>query len=179
LACRPAEGAVTVIAFATVSAHTGRVDDRSREEAVSELLDAALAMWEKGDLDAAERFDRRAYELGDPRAAYNLGLIMAARGRTKDAEAYYREAAEAGLADAAWNLACVLRDRDRTDPEWEHWCRIAAQGGDVAAASQLGVVLAQRGQIVEARLCLAAAVREGDENAQRNLEILDRFFPDV
>jgi TPR repeat protein len=150
-------------------------DERRHEETVSALLDAALAMWEKGDLDAAEALDREAHRLGDPRAAYNLGLIAATRGKTTEAEAYYREAAEAGLTDAAWNLACLLRDRDRSDPEWEHWCRVAAQGGDVVAASQLGVDLAQRGEIAEGRRWLAAAAREGDENAIRNLEILDRL----
>jgi hypothetical protein len=46
---------------------------------------------------------------------------------------------------------------------------------DVVAASQLGVDLAQRGEIAEGRRWLAAAAREGDENAIRNLEILDRL----
>jgi uncharacterized protein len=150
----------------------------TEDEAVSSLLDAAQAMWEKGDLDAAERLDREAYEIGgDPRAAYNLGLIMVARGRTTDAENYYREAAEAGLSDAAWNLATVLRDRNRGDPEWERWCRIAAERGDVTAATQLGTILAQRGQVSEARRMFLAAAGAGDEIALRNLEVLDRFFP--
>ena len=103
-------------------------------------------------------------------------MIAARRGKTSEAEAYYREAAEAGLPDAAWNLACVLRDRDRADPEWEQWCRTAAELGDVTAAAQLGTLLVQRGELVEGRQWLLTAAGLGDETAVRNLEILDRFI---
>lgn len=85
------------------------------DESVETDLDAGRQAWEAGDFDLAEFWWRKAWTSGDPRAAFNLGLLAGVRGKWEEAEAFYRSAATADhpvAREAEENLLWVLRKRE-------------------------------------------------------------------
>jgi len=89
---------------------TMRVDDpdevaiHDREMAPVAMVNLATIVMGRGDLAEAERL-LRAVETGSPRwaprAAFNLGGVLAMRGRNDEAEAAFRRAVDWGHPDDA------------------------------------------------------------------------------
>ena len=64
----------------------------------------AVRLHDRGRLEEAERWYRRAAEAGHAEAANSLALLLDERGATEAAEPWYRLGAENGSVDAACNL---------------------------------------------------------------------------
>jgi Flp pilus assembly protein TadD len=153
--------------------HLGRLDEAetSYRTALALMPDDPIASNNLGALLLARGHpaDARAHlELalkikpGYPEAANNLGAVLWELGEVKAAEAAFRRALlqRPGYASAMLNLADLLiRPGETRISEAEALCRAAlARSPSPPAVSQLGLVLAARGQEKEALALLDAAV---------------------
>lgn len=80
---------------------------RGRTPRRSVLL--GLLAYERGDLEAAETWYRKAAGAQYADAMFNLGNLLRERGDRDGAEHWYGRAAAAGVAEAAENLAILRR----------------------------------------------------------------------
>ena len=58
-----------------------------------------MLLKEKGDLDGAEQFYRRAIEAGDTKAMVALSILLHTQGRTDETDAWMQRAREAGWSE--------------------------------------------------------------------------------
>ncbi|MGV9336620.1 tetratricopeptide repeat protein [Nocardia sp. NPDC003726] len=84
---------------------------------------------QRGDIDEAELWYRRAVEAGNRDAMNNLGVLLAERGDLGEAELWYRRAAEAGNRDAMNNLGVLLKQHGHHLVVNESWSSNAFQVG--------------------------------------------------
>ena len=116
-----------------------------------------LLLQQRGRLEEAETWYRRAAEAGDGRAMHNLGVLLGLRGELGEADTWYRRAAEAAIprrwstwGRGLWSGASGMRR--------QLWYGRAANAGHAEAMFSLGwllqhvnlgEVLQQRGESVE------------------------------
>jgi tetratricopeptide (TPR) repeat protein len=110
----------------------------------------------------------------NPRAHYNLGKVLAARGRLDEAVARYRKALEIlpNLAEAHINLGIALAMRGRPHEAAAHFLRaLEIRPDDAEAHYNLGLALASRGRPDEAiaHFRKALEIRPDDADAHNNL----------
>jgi TPR repeat protein len=121
--------------------------------------------------EIAEQLWRRAVNLGNPDALYNLGVLLAERDETNEAEQLYRRAAELGNTSAMTNLGVLLRGRGETS-EAEQLYRRAAELGNTDAIYNLGLVLHGQGGTDEAEQLWRRAADLGNTPAMTGLGVL-------
>jgi TPR repeat protein len=130
---------------------------------------------ERGELQQAERWWRRAAQVGFPHAEHNLGLLLKQQGNLREAEQWWRRAAEGGHRDAGFALGLLLEERGDLQ-EAERWWRRAAQAGLPEAQYNLGLLLEEGGNLQESehwlRLAAQADVRQASTELTRLWEKL-------
>ena len=131
-------------------------DHNSLDQARDILLKQRLKPWEmnslgcrckeKGNLEQAASWFRKAADLGDSMAQYNLGVCYSnGHGVEKDdarAFFWFQKSAEQGLAGAQYNLG-VYYDKgkgvEKDEAKAVSWYRKAAEQGHAGAQFNLGV----------------------------------------
>lgn len=91
---------------------------------------------------------RRAAELGDALAQYNLGVVYAQglggmKSDLREAATWYRKAAEQGNADAQYSLGDLYRRGEGVFQDYDlaiKWFRIAANAGHIEAQRSMGYI---------------------------------------
>ncbi|XP_062026330.1 F-box protein At1g70590-like [Rosa rugosa] len=97
------------------------------------MVDAGLIYWKRGEKDKACVLYRRAAELGDRNAQFNLGLsYVPVQPPPEEAIKWLSLAAFQGHAGAQYQLAHCLRQGGNME-EAAGWCLRAAEGGYVRA----------------------------------------------
>ena len=133
----------------------------------------------------AVRWYRKAAELGNTDAQFNLGLMYTkGQGVVQDdmeAARWYRKAAEQGNASAQVNLGWVYengRGVAKSDVEAVRWYRKAAEQGEAYAQRSLGLMYADgRGVLkddVEAVRWYRKAAEQGDADARNALDLMHK-----
>ena len=139
---------------------SGGMDEMEGRNSLDQARDAVLKQtlkpWEmnslgcrykeKGDLERAASWFRKAADLGDSLAQYNLGVCYSnGQGVEKDetrAFFWFQKAAEQGLAGAQFNLG-VYYDKgkgvEKDEAKAVSWYRKAAEQGHAGAQFNLGV----------------------------------------
>ena len=143
---------------------TASEHDELRAAAEAGDATAAFTLWtqlRENDFAAAERWLRKAADLGEPRAVQALGMLLWERQDLDGAEATLRSAA--ADPEGAHTLGLLLwRGRHDLLAAVEPLDR-AAQADDPAAQRDLGFVLRERGDLHGAHYWLGrAAERDGD-----------------
>ncbi|MGH3040861.1 MAG: tetratricopeptide repeat protein [Gaiellaceae bacterium] len=152
-------------------------------DAASNLGDA---LGRRGELDEALRWVREAADYGHATAATTLGAVLYEQGSFEEAARWWRQAAEQGSSLALYNLGTLAKERGDLRLA-EGWFRRAAGAerllesaelhAEVAAnaASEVGALLAQQGEVTEARGWLVRAGEGGSEDANEALAHLEAF----
>ena len=131
------------------------------------------------DEETIKRLEKRM-ELNDPRAIYNMGCHYG-RGDQGLPQSYakalelWHRAAELGSAEAYHNIGIAYRigrGVERDEKKAEHYYELAAMGGIVTARHNLGVVEGNKGNMDRALKHWMIAVKGGDYNSLKNIEIL-------
>jgi TPR repeat protein len=144
---------------------------------ISGSLQDALAVWDRGDYEAAVRRLRPLAVHGDRNAQFMLGKAYEhGDGVPQDADAamrWYRLAAEQGMAAAQRNVGLLHEigtGVERDCAEALRWFQMAADQGDADALCQIGVLyscgLAVEQDFVEAMRWLRMAADKGLAEAQ-------------
>ena len=131
---------------------------------VDELLDLGCDLAEAGRQSDAEWCFRRAADLGEPVAWFNLGNALAGQDRLEEAVAAYEQAIAGGEPDAWRNLGRVLETLGDLAGAMRAY-RGAADAGDLQGGLQLAFLLQEQGepeQALEVARMLAGA---GDAEA--------------
>eukprot|EP00928_Gymnodinium_smaydae_P011280 TRINITY_DN14182_c1_g2_i1.p1 TRINITY_DN14182_c1_g2~~TRINITY_DN14182_c1_g2_i1.p1 ORF type:complete len:534 (+),score=84.39 TRINITY_DN14182_c1_g2_i1:61-1602(+) len=140
------------------------------------------------DKVSARRWLQLAAARGDVAAKAELGMLLLRAGEKKKAALWLQRAAEDGSAVAQYDFGMALHsgalERQGSEPRLAaavRWLLAAARQGHAPAQSALGVCYAE-GQGVERSLSLAAywwqeAMIQGDREATRNLELMQRSHP--
>jgi TPR repeat protein len=144
------------------------------------------ALARRGEMDEALRWVREAAEYGHVTAATTLGAVLYEQSDFDEAGRWWLQAAEQGSALALFNLGTLASERGDLR-EAEDWFRRAAASQQVLespelhadvvanAKAQLGILLAQRGEVTEAQELLEDAGESGSEDAGEALAQLDAF----
>ncbi|MEV4564325.1 tetratricopeptide repeat protein [Nonomuraea sp. NPDC049419] len=137
-------------------------EDAERDGAVTHALDAAAEL----DDDKAEALLRVLAAEGEPRAAFELGTLLARNGEPSLSEVYLLRAAEhPDAAPVAWHDIAVVRHR-RGDLDGA----IEAAMAGLPRTGQLAAeLLRERGEPQRAREVLAEAAAGGDLESRRSL----------
>lgn len=142
------------------------------------------ALAQRGEIEEAIRWTREAAELGHAGAATSVGAECYARGVFEEADRWWRQAAEHGYGPALYNLGTLTAEQGDVGAA-EGWFRRAAEserGAENAelhasvvanAAAEVGILLAQRGAMAEAREWLVRGAKAGSEGAAEALAQLD------
>ena len=96
--------------------------------------------------------------------SYRLALDLHEKGDLNKAAHAYLQAEAAGVDEAAFNLGVLLYDASDYEGAEEAWTRCLAHQ-HARAATYLGFLLAQRGDVAHARLTYSAAELWGDPEA--------------
>lgn len=106
---------------------------------------------------------RRADTDGNPGAAFNLGELLARRGKLADAEAAFRRADERGHRAGAYALGGLLHARGDLMDAHAAYSR-AEERGHPQAASKLGRLLHEQGDLDAAEAAFRRAQQVDDSN---------------
>jgi tetratricopeptide (TPR) repeat protein len=136
-----------------------------------DLLSIGVAAWLTDDDEHSERAFRRADERGEPRAAFNLGVLLQERGERGGAEAAYRRGEDGGVSAASFNLGVLLEARGDLEGA-EGAYRRADDRGDASAAVNLGRLLEERGDLEGAEAVYRHGDKRGIGPASYNLGVL-------
>ncbi len=161
--------AVKAPADAPVTDPSTRPDFRKVAVAAVSL---ASDLHKQGDDAGAERELRRAADLGDWMAAYNLGTLIKRTGDPDDVAGLFRQAELGGVKQAACNLGTVLEARGHRDGA-EAAYRRAAESGDDLGAYYLGLMLEDEADWTGAGAALRRASELGNADATQRLA--DRY----
>ena len=98
------------------------------------IVQMSFRRYEAGDYDDAFRYAKKAAELGDAGAHYQLSCFIY-EGRVvekdeKKAVYHFEQAAIGGHAIARYNLGCVEEENGRMDRAVKHWIIAAKLGHD-------------------------------------------------
>ena len=98
------------------------------------LNEHGLDLYEKGDYDEAFQYYKRAAELGDAEAHFNLAALYSnGEGVEKDEEKerhHLEKAAILGQPEARFNLACCEESNGKIERAVKHWIIAAKLGLD-------------------------------------------------
>ena len=153
------------------------------QETVQTAMQAAKDAYQRQDFSKAAEWFRKAAELGDAKAQYNLGIAYnEGKGVPQDfgqAAVWFRKAAEQGIPQAQNNLGFLYQQGQgvaQDSSQAAEWFRKAAEQGYAQAQRNLGRVY-RDGQGVKqdrglALLWLQKAAAQGDEQAQADLNQL-------
>ncbi len=161
--------AVKAPADAPVTDPSTRPDFRKVATAAVSL---ASDLHKQGDDVGAARELRRAADLGDWMAAYNLGTLISRTGDPDDVAGLYRQAEFNGVKQAACNLGTVLEARGHRDGA-EAAYRRAADSGDDLGAYYLALMLEDEADWTGAAAALRRASELGNADAMQRLA--DRY----
>ena len=96
-----------------------------------------------GDIESAQYWYRRAAELGDVYATYNLGQIYKSKGLVSEAVGWLEKAVNMGLSEGALSLGNLYTANSDLGTA-ERWFRIGAEMGQPGAMHNLGRLLWDR-----------------------------------
>ena len=131
---------------------------------VDELLDLGCDLADAGRHGDAEWCFRRAAELGEPVAWFNLGNALAGQERYEEAVAAYEQALAGGEPDAWRNLGRVLETLGDLAGAMRAY-RGAAVAGDLQGGLQLAFLLQEQGEHEQAREVAEMLAAAGDAEA--------------
>jgi tetratricopeptide (TPR) repeat protein len=131
----------------------GRLRRLRASNDVDELIDLGCDLADCGRQSAAEWCFRRAADLGDPVASFNLGNCLAGQRRWTEAVEAYEQSIAGGEPDAWRNLGRVLEQLGDLAGAMRAY-RGAAEAGDLHGGLELAFLLQEQG---EPELALAVA----------------------
>ncbi len=153
------------------------------EESVQSAMQAAKDAYQRKDFKLAAEWFRKAADLGDAKAQYNLGVAYnEGKGVPQDfgqAAVWFRKAAEQGIVQAQNNLGFLYKQGQGAPQDYAQaaeWFQKAADQGFAQAQHNLGLAY-RDGQGVkqdraQAVLWLQKAAAQDDEQAQADLKEL-------
>lgn len=142
------------------------------------------------DKEKAEKYLKKASELGHAASQYCYALILNENGRTEEYYKWLRKSVDAGYSDAQYLMGTKileeLEDAPFEDsPEFKElmkWMSLAAEQNHGGAQHFLGLFYAEKDfsffSIPKAKEFLQKAVENGDEDAIESLKELNEKFPD-
>jgi tetratricopeptide (TPR) repeat protein len=125
------------------------------------LMQIALMLYERGDMDEAIVVLREADIAGSTRAAPLLGQVHQRRDELEAAETWMRKAIAAGSTRTILNLGNVLSARGDREGAEEQF-RLAVEAGDSGAYANLGQLLQDRGDAEGAQRAFEDAIEAED-----------------
>ena len=131
---------------------------------VEELVSIGCDLADSGEAGGAEYCFRRASDLGDAVAAFNLGNTLAGQERFREAADAYELALERGEPDAWLNLGKVLHELGDLAGEMRAYQQ-AERAGDRAGAVMLAFALQEQGERDAAFEAVERASAAGNELA--------------
>lgn len=145
-------------------------------------FEAAMAQYNRGELEGARAAFEKLAQAGDAKAQYNLGVMTreGKGGLKSDADAFgwFRKSADQGKAAAAFMVGAMYEHGvgiTQSIDEAVRWYRVAADGGDAAAQVALGqLYMAGEGVSKDATIAVSwwlKAAEQGDADAQYDLGI--------
>ena len=132
-----------------------RLERLQASDDVYALIDLGCDLADVGRQTDAEWCFRRAADLGDSVASFNLGNALAAQQRFPEAVEAYEVAIAAGEPDAWRNLAKVLEDLGDLAGAMRAY-RGAVEAGDLEGGLQLAFLVTLPGLVASAGLLLVA-----------------------
>ncbi|WP_232236337.1 sigma-70 family RNA polymerase sigma factor [Nocardia sp. BMG51109] len=121
----------------------------------------AQSLHRDGDLDAAERWYRRASMTADIPAMRALAFLLKERGKLDEAESWFRGIARHDDADGMYDLGRLLEERGK-NAEAQAWFRLAAAKDNVRAMVSLAVETQNSGRPTDAEIWWHTAADNGD-----------------
>ncbi|MFI7596320.1 tetratricopeptide repeat protein [Actinoplanes sp. NPDC049681] len=131
---------------------------------VDELVGIGCDLPDSGEAGGAEYCFRRASDLGDAGAAFNLGNTLAGQKRFREAVGAYELALERGETDAWLNLGLVLGELGDLAGEMRAYEQ-AERAGDSGGTLMLAFALRERGEHDAALEAVERASAAGNERA--------------
>jgi tetratricopeptide (TPR) repeat protein len=116
----------------------------------------------------ADRWLRKAADLGDVDALHNLGVRHYEQNQLILAHSYFKKAADKGHVGSVINLGVIALDKSQFLKAEEYFCTATASG-DAAALYGIGVSLYRRGHKAEAEKWYLRAAAGGDHFAMNTL----------
>lgn len=116
----------------------------------------------------ADRWLRKAADLGDANALHNLGVHHYEQNQLALAQSCFKKAADKGNTDSLLNLGAIALDR-RQFLKAEEYFRKATASGNPGALYGVGVSLYRRGHRAEAEKWYLRAAADGDHFAMNTL----------
>lgn len=128
------------------------------------MLNVALLAQDEDDADGYLTWITRGVEAGDTACMFTLGVRLSSSGRAEEARSWLLRAAEE-LSAAATMLGELAEERD----EALYWLRRAAEAGEPRGMRLLGDLLADHGELGEAREWWTRAAEADDATAATTL----------
>jgi tetratricopeptide (TPR) repeat protein len=142
----------------------GRLRRLRASSDVDELIDLGCDLVDEGRHSAAEWCFRRAADLGDPVASFNLGNCLAAQRRWTEAVDAYERSIAGGEPDAWRNLGRVLEELGDLAGAMRAY-RGAADAGDLQGGLELAFLLQEQGEQGQALGVAEELAAAGDPEA--------------
>jgi tetratricopeptide (TPR) repeat protein len=142
----------------------GRLRRLRASNDVDELIDLGCDLADCGRQSAAEWCFRRAADLGDPVASFNLGNCLAGQRRWTEAVEAYEQSIAGGEPDAWRNLGRVLEQLGDLAGAM-HAYRGAAEAGDLHGGLELAFLLQEQGEPEQALAVAEELAAAGDAEA--------------
>jgi tetratricopeptide (TPR) repeat protein len=142
----------------------GRLRRLRASSDVDELIDLGCDLAEAGRQNAAEWCFRRAADLGDAVASFNLGNCLAGQRRWTEAVAAYEQSIAGGEPDAWRNLGRVLEELGDLAGAMRAY-RGAAESGDLHGGLELAFLLQEQGEPQQALAVAEELAAKGDAEA--------------
>lgn len=129
------------------------------------IIERGKGLSQQGDLAGAAACYRSAYELGDARALWRLGVVEARRGDTQAALDWLTLADEQGDPEGSYNLGVLLAEQLNDLERAAVAYRRADEAGHAGGATNLGVILARGDDESQALAALHRGRARGDVQA--------------
>ncbi len=142
----------------------GRLRRLRASSDVDELIDLGCDLADAGRHKAAEWCFRRAADMGDAVASFNLGNCLAVQRRWEEAVTAYERSIAGGEPDAWRNLGRVLEQLGDLAGAMRAY-RGAAEAGDLQGGLELAFLLQEQGEAGEARAVAEQLATAGDAEA--------------
>ena len=142
----------------------GRLRRLRASSDVDELIDLGCDLVDEGRHSAAEWCFRRAADLGDPVASFNLGNCLAAQRRWTEAVDAYERSIAGGEPDGWRNLGRVMEELGDLAGAMRAY-RGAADAGDLQGGLELAFLLQEQGEQDQALGVAEELAAAGDAEA--------------
>jgi TPR repeat protein len=161
------------------------ISHRGESATLDQHFAAAMAIFQKGDVESALRAWRDLADKGHADALYNLGVAYAqgvgVEPSTAEAMYWWHRAALAGSTEAQYNLGAAYaqgHNVEKSSAVASMWWYMAASNGDAAAQFNLGLMAAEgdglRRDFENAMFWWQQAAAQGFPNAIQALDLLER-----